>query len=116
MLFFDQIEEKRIYKSPRIYKKLMVTDGILLRVYELTKIHKQEHPLRMIVSSIDSSVYPLRLTKLRFYMRPFIKTNQKPLVIKKSYHLVSKLNGKVVEKDNTLISLESLCSRTCQQI
>jgi len=32
-----------------IYKKLMVTDGILPRAYGLTKIHKQGYPLRVIV-------------------------------------------------------------------
>ena len=39
------------------YRRLLTTDGIIPRVYGLTKIHKDGNPLRMIVSSVNSPLY-----------------------------------------------------------
>ncbi|KYN11102.1 hypothetical protein ALC57_16761 [Trachymyrmex cornetzi] len=41
------------------YKKLYISDGVLYRCYGLPKIHKEGHPLRMIVSCINNPFYPL---------------------------------------------------------
>ncbi|KYN50451.1 hypothetical protein ALC57_00088 [Trachymyrmex cornetzi] len=40
------------YIDQYTYKKLYVSDGILSRCYGLSKIHKDGHPLRMIVSCL----------------------------------------------------------------
>lgn len=39
------------------YRFLLSTDGILPRAYGLPKIHKQEYPFRIIVSSVNSIFY-----------------------------------------------------------
>ena len=43
------------------YRKLLTTNGNLSRAYDLTKIHKPDYPLRVIVSSINSPLYFLFL-------------------------------------------------------
>jgi len=43
------------------YKNLLVTDGLISRAYGLPKIHKEGHPLKIIVSSINSTLHPLAL-------------------------------------------------------
>jgi hypothetical protein len=41
------------------YNHLKNTSGILPRCYGLPKIHKKDHPLRIIVSSVGSPTYNL---------------------------------------------------------
>jgi len=43
------------------YKRSRTTDDIIPRAYGLAKIHKQNYPLRIIVSSINSPFYNLTL-------------------------------------------------------
>ncbi|KYN28656.1 hypothetical protein ALC57_01909 [Trachymyrmex cornetzi] len=51
--------KQKSYIDEYTYKKLHVSDGVLPRCYGLPKIHKEGHPLRMIVSYINSFFYPL---------------------------------------------------------
>lgn len=45
------------YIDPTIKKKIYTSDGVLPRAYGLPKIHKEGHPLRIIVLSINSPLY-----------------------------------------------------------
>jgi len=45
-----------------IYRMLMNNDGIISRAYSLPKIHKTGHPLRIIVSSVNSP--PIQSSRL----------------------------------------------------
>jgi len=47
------------YINDLVYRSLLKTDGLLPRVYGLPKIHKNGHPLKIIVSSINSPLYSL---------------------------------------------------------
>jgi len=87
----------------QIYRNLHTTDGLLSRAYGLPKIHKQGHPLRIIVSSIGSPLY-----SLSNYLHNIIKSSiPTPLsFIKNSYHLVSKLNGITLDSQLELASLD----------
>jgi len=38
------------------YRRLMHSDGILPKTYGLPKIHKQKHPLRIIISTVKSTL------------------------------------------------------------
>ena len=49
----------REYISPATYRMLYCSDGVLPRAYGLPKVHKENCPLRIIVSSIDSSLHKL---------------------------------------------------------
>jgi len=53
--------EKKGFIDDLAYRRLRMTDGIIPRAYGLTKIHKQNCHLRIIVSSINSSLYNLSL-------------------------------------------------------
>jgi len=51
--------KKEKFIDTNIYRKLLITDGILPRAYGLMKIHKENYLLRIIVSSINNPSYPL---------------------------------------------------------
>jgi len=85
------------------YRNLHTTDGLLPRAYGLPKIHKQGHPLRIIVSSIGNPLY-----SLSNYLHNIIKSSiPTPLsFIKNSYHLVRKLSGITLDSQLELTSLD----------
>jgi len=62
--------KKSKYIDDNMYKRLNCTEGSLSRVYGLPKLHKQNCPFRVIVSSKNSPLYA-------FYMRlsifPYLK-------------------------------------------
>ena len=69
-------------------RRLRMTDGVIPRAYGLTKIHKQNYPLRIIVSSLNSSLYNLSL-----FLHNIIADSipEMPSFIKNSYDLINKL-------------------------
>jgi len=77
------MEEERIHRSTY----LLVTDDVLPRAYGLTKIHKQNYPIRLIVSCIKS--IPKHFNH-----------------ICNSYHLVNELNGWLLQTGCELLSLD----------
>lgn len=82
-----------------IYRRLMVSDGYIPRVYGLPKIHKPGNPLRIIVSSVNSPLY-----NLADFLHLIIK-NSTPKAcshVQNSYHLVNKLNGTVLDPSYNL--------------
>ena len=54
-------KEKK-YITNSTYRSLLSSDGILPRAYALPKIHKQDCPFRVIVSSINSPLYLLTVS------------------------------------------------------
>jgi len=49
--------QKNDYISINTYRSLRLSDGVLPRAYGLPKIHKQNCPLRIIVSSVNSPLH-----------------------------------------------------------
>jgi len=45
------------YIDHTTYKRIYCSDSVLPRAHGLPKIHKEDHPLRIIVSSINSPLY-----------------------------------------------------------
>ncbi|XP_011858857.1 PREDICTED: uncharacterized protein LOC105556380 [Vollenhovia emeryi] len=78
-------------------------DGTLPRAYGLPKIHKQDCPLRIIVSSVDSPLYAFSV-----FLHNIIKLSiPKPEShILNSFDLVNKLNGLHIQETHDLISLD----------
>ena len=75
------------YIDPSTYKKLYVSDCELPRSYGLLKIHKEDHPLRLIVSCINSAFYSLAI----FLKEIIDKSNNNNFsYVKDSYDLVDK--------------------------
>jgi len=50
---------KKDYIDIHMYRKMLITDGLLPRAYGLPKIYKDRYPLRIIVSSLKSLFYEL---------------------------------------------------------
>jgi len=95
------MEKQRLHW--RIYRSLLITESNLPRAYGLPKIHKQNHPLRIIVSCIDSLLFPLAS-----YLHNIIYNSIPKYFsyIQNSFHLVNKLNGFCLDEDYKLISLD----------
>ena len=73
------------------------------RAYGLPKIHKVGCPFRIIVSSINSPLYNLS----KFFHKIIYKSLKlPPSYIKNSYDLVKKLNGRLIDSNYTLASLD----------
>lgn len=93
------------YITPGQYKNLNCTVGIIPRAYGLPKIHKNDVPLRIIVSSLDSPLY-----NLSSFLHSILKESI-PLAssfIKNSYDLVDKLFNIQIDEHLNLISLDVL--------
>ena len=85
------------------YRRLRTTDGVIPRAYGVTKIHKQNHPLRVIVSSVNSPFY-----NLASFLHGIIADSlpETPSHIKNSYDLIKKLKNVKLESDSVLVSLD----------
>ena len=85
------------------YRRLRTTDGVIPRAYGVTKIHKQNYPLRIIVSSVNSPLYNLAL-----FLHGIIADSipETPSFIKNSYDLINKLKNVKLESDSVLVSLD----------
>ena len=91
------------YISDTKYRTLYCSDGSLPRVYGLPKIHKPSCPLRVIVSSIDSPLYPLTTYLHNILFKSILKANS---YIKNSFELVEKLKRLHITDEYKLISLD----------
>jgi len=85
------------------YRNLLVTDGVLPRAYGLTKIHKQNYPIRIIVSCIKNPLYPLA-SFLHNLIHNSIPKHFSHIC--NSYHLVNELNGQLLQTGCELVSLD----------
>jgi len=52
-----RIEKEKLVVDKEIYNSIYCSDGIMPRIYGLPKICKPKHLLRIIVSSIDSTLH-----------------------------------------------------------
>ncbi|KAG5321201.1 SETMR methyltransferase, partial [Acromyrmex heyeri] len=77
--------ENKNYIVQYTYKKLYVSDGEFSRSYGLPKIHKEDHPVRMIVSCINNAFYQLMI---------FLK------------NIIKKLNGIPINNNFSTISFD----------
>ncbi|KYN24352.1 hypothetical protein ALC57_04050 [Trachymyrmex cornetzi] len=85
------------------YRKLNVTDGTVPRTYELPKIHKNGYPLRIIISCINSPLYPLAA-----FIKDTIKKSLKKgfSFIRNSFELSKKLNGLPLNNEHKILSFD----------
>jgi len=49
--------KKKDFIDAHTYRKILTTDGVLPRVYGLSKIHKNDNTLQIIVSSVKILLY-----------------------------------------------------------
>jgi len=91
------------YISISTHKTLISSDGLLPRAYGLPKVHKENCPFRIIVSSVDSPLYALA-TFLQKTMSNSIPLPQSH--IGNSFELVEKLKNIHIEDKFSLISLD----------
>jgi len=94
------------YINEITYRSLNCNDGLLPRAYGLLKvnrIHKPDCPFRIIVSSLDSSLYNLAtfLHKILIKNIPVIDSH-----LNNSFDLVQKLKDVQVDDDYILIFLD----------
>lgn len=94
---------KKGFISISTAKRLVHSNGILPRAYGLPKIHKNNVPLRIIISSINSPLHSFAtyLHKILFDSLP--KPNNH---ITNSYELVNKLKNFYIDDHVDLISLD----------
>jgi len=91
------------YIPTNIHRKLICSDGLLPRAYGLPKVHKLNCPYRIIVSSVDSPLYPLA-TFLQNIISTSIPTARSH--IDNSFDLVKKLTNTYINDGFSLISLD----------
>jgi len=91
------------YINSVTYRRMLITDGILPRAYGLTKIHKVNYSLRLIVSCLNTPLYLLasHLHNIIYNSIPKHFSH-----INNSFHLVNELNGKLIDSDTVLLSLD----------
>jgi len=96
---------KNNYVTSELYNKIYCSDGILPRVYGVPKVHKKDNSYRIIISSIDSPLYPLAN-----FIHEIIKNNcpKAESHIENSFQLVKKLRGFNLEEGVDLISLDAV--------
>jgi len=89
--------------SKQSYFYMHLTDSILPKAYGLPKIHKENYPFRIIVSLINTALYPLAS-----FLHKIIHTSLPPnhKLVKNSFEMYSSLSGKPIQDTNILISLD----------
>jgi hypothetical protein len=87
----------------KTYLSLRSSDCPLPKAYALPKIHKKDIPFRIIVSSINSTLY-----KFAAYLHKILFDNlpQCDSYVKNSTELYNKLLGKQIDRNNVLVSLD----------
>lgn len=94
---------KNDYISTNTYRSLRLSDGVLPRAYGLPKIHKQNCPLRIIISSVNSLLHASAafLHNILYLHLPRPKS-----YIKNSFELVKNLRDLYIEDNYKLLSLD----------
>jgi len=89
--------------SKQSYFSMHSTDSTLPKAYGLPKIHKINYPFRIIVSSINTALYPLAS-----FLHKIIQISLPPnhQHVKNSFELYGSLSGKLIQDTDTLISLD----------
>jgi hypothetical protein len=87
----------------KLLKKLKTTDGPTLRIYGLPKIHKNNNPLRPIVSFSGSTTYQLS-KYLSLILSPLVGKTENH--IRNTYEWVNKAKQWKLNNDKELISFD----------
>jgi len=91
------------YINEIAYRSLNCNDGLLPRAYGLPKVHKPDCPFKIIVSSLDSSLYNLATFLHKILIKNIPVTDSH---LNNSFDLVQKLKDIQVADDYILISLD----------
>jgi len=89
--------------TKQTYFSMFSSDSILPKAYGLPKIHKKNNPYRIIVSSINTALYPLA-SFLQTIISDSLTFNNR--YVKNSYELYKTLSGKKIDNTNILVSLD----------
>jgi len=89
--------------SKRTYFSLFSSDSTLPKAYGLPKIHKKDYPFRIIVSSINTALYPLASYLQKIISNSLIHDNKQ---VKNSFELYNSLSGKKICNTHILASLD----------
>ncbi|XP_068704205.1 uncharacterized protein [Montipora foliosa] len=89
--------------NDNLYKKLRSCDGLPPRFYDLQKVHKPGHPLRPIVSFIDSPTYMLS-KHLAQTLKLLVGKTDFP--VKNSLDFCDQIKHIKVEEDDELVSFD----------
>lgn len=94
---------KNSYISPKTAKELKRHNSIPPRIYGLPKLHKQNVPLRPIVSCIQSP-----LENVSKFLKSILQNiiNRNNYYIKDSWHFRDKMKNKTIPEDHVLVSLD----------
>jgi len=97
----DWLQKKYIPK--KIYYSLHSSDSILPKAYGLPKIHKENTPLRIIVSTINTALYAVAAYLQKIISHNIPNSNSH---IKNSFEFADLLSDKTLNSTDTLISLD----------
>lgn len=84
------------------YKRLICNNGNLPRWYGLPKVHKENHPLRIIVSSLGSPTYNITL-----YLHDILShsVNKPTSHMRDSWSFAKNIKRFIIKEGELLISL-----------
>jgi len=85
------------------YLSLFLSDSILPKIYGLPKIHKTSYPYRIIISSINTALYPLASFLQKIISNSLILNDKH---VKNSFDLYRVLSDKKISNTDILISLD----------
>ncbi|XP_018376461.1 PREDICTED: uncharacterized protein LOC108769774 [Trachymyrmex cornetzi] len=91
------------YITKQDYNYLYVSDGSLPGIYGLPTIHKVDVPLRIIVSAIDSTLYPLASFLHKIISKVSLESQS---YIKNSFHLIEIIKNISLGDNDVLVSLD----------
>jgi len=89
--------------SIAMYKFLNCIDELILRAYGTPKVHKIDCSFKIIVSSIDSSLHKFDKHLYKIIIKSIPKANSH---VENNYDLVNEFNGKHLNDNYILISLD----------
>ncbi|KYN10015.1 hypothetical protein ALC57_17849, partial [Trachymyrmex cornetzi] len=95
--------KKQNYVLELIYKQLYYSDGNIPRAYALPKVHKLNCPFRIIIFSLDSTLYNLAAFLHRLIVKSIPKAASN---IENSFELVKNLKNIKIDNGFSLVSLD----------
>jgi len=98
--------------SKQTYFSLFSSDSILPNAYDLSKIHKKDYLFRIIVSSINTELYPLASFLQTIISNSLTQSNKQ---VKNSFELCKSLSSTKIYNTNIMISLDAISLFTIPQ-
>jgi len=93
------------YINKQTYFSLFSSDSGLPKAYGLPKIHKNNYPFRIIVSSINTALYPLASF---LHKTISVSLTHDKKTVKNSFELYKALSGTKINDTHLLISLDAV--------